>query len=110
MVYRICTAGGLYVLLMAEPEEVRVQHEGDTIPCTVKNMRQRTCTDRPYKANRQISFSARMSSTYCTLAVQRKVPYARRCSYSYAVTTLVKREDRAVVTSNQGLQVTWECV
>ena len=63
-----------------------VQHEGGTIPCTVKTMRQLTCTDRPYKANRQISFSARLPilqlySMYCALAVRRKVPYARRCSY-----------------------------
>ena len=35
-----------------------IQHEGGTIPCTVKTMRQLTCTDRPYKANRQISFGA----------------------------------------------------
>ena len=48
----------------------------------LKTMRQLTCTDRPYKANRQISYGTRMSSTYCTLAVQCKVPYARRCSYS----------------------------
>ena len=46
-----------------------IQHEGSTIPCTVKTMRQLTCTDRPYKANRQIKFSGRMSSTYCTLAL-----------------------------------------
>ena len=38
-----------------------VQHEGGTIPCTVKNVRQLTCTDRPYKANHQISVGARMS-------------------------------------------------
>ena len=37
-----------------------IQHEGGTIP---KTMRQLTCTDRPYKANRQISFGARMSIT-----------------------------------------------
>ena len=71
-----------------------VQHEGGTIPCTVKAMRQLTCTDRPYKAT-AILASAPECSTYCTLAVQRKVPYARRCSYSsivlrsYAVATLV---------------------
>ena len=61
-----------------------IQHEGGSIPCTVKTMRQLTCTDRPYKANRQISFGARISSTctYCMLAVRRKVPYARHCSYS----------------------------
>ena len=63
-----------------------IQHEGGTIRCTVKTMRQLTCTDRPYKANRQISFSARMTilyySMYCTLAVRHKVAYARRCSYS----------------------------
>ena len=38
-----------------------IQHEGGTIPCTLKTMRQLTCTDRPYTANHQISFSARMS-------------------------------------------------
>ena len=59
-----------------------VPREGCTIPGTVKTMRQLTCTDRPYKANRQISFGARMSSTYCMLAVQHKVLYARCCSYS----------------------------
>ena len=60
-----------------------IQHEGGTIPCTV---RQLTCTDRPYKANRQIGFSTRMSSTYCMLAIQRhKVLYAGRCSYSSIV-------------------------
>ena len=54
-----------------------VQHEGGTIPCTVKTMRQLTCTDRPYKANHQISFGTRMiASTYCTPSVQHKVPYA----------------------------------
>ena len=36
-----------------------VPHKGGTIPCTVKTMRQPTCTDRPYKANHQISFGAR---------------------------------------------------
>ena len=41
-----------------------VLREGCTIPCTVKTMRQLTCTDRPYKANRQISFSAIMSIIY----------------------------------------------
>ena len=60
-----------------------IQHKGGTIPMHCKNHEQLTCTDRPYKANCQISFSGRMSSTYCTLAVQRrKIPYARRCSYS----------------------------
>ena len=54
-----------------------IQHEGGTIPCTVKTM---TCTDRPYKANRQISFGTRMSS-----AVQSKVQYTTRCSYSSIV-------------------------
>ena len=53
-----------------------VLHEGSTIPCTVKNMRQLTCTDRPYKATTRLA-SAPEYSTYCTLAVQRKVPYAR---------------------------------
>ena len=55
-----------------------IQHEGGTIPCTVKIMRQLTCTDRPYKA------TARLASApeYSTLAVQRKVPYTRCCSYS----------------------------
>ena len=55
-----------------------VQH--GTIPCTLKTMRQLSCTDRPYKAIRRISPGARSlyCSTYCALAVQRKVPYARR--------------------------------
>ena len=38
-----------------------VQHEGGTIPCTVKTMRQLTCTDRPYKADHQINLGARIS-------------------------------------------------
>ena len=61
-----------------------IPREGCTIPCTVKTMRQLTCTERPYKANPLISYGARISilySTYCALAVLRKVPYARRCSY-----------------------------
>ena len=58
-----------------------IQHELSTIPCSVKTMRQLTCTDREYKATAGLA-SAPEYSTYCTLAVQRKVPYARRCSYS----------------------------
>ena len=70
-----------------------VYTEGGTIPCTVKTMRQLSCTDRPYKATARLA-SAPEYSTYCTLAVQRKVPHARRCSYSStciacAVATLV---------------------
>ena len=41
-----------------------IQHEGSTIPCTVKTMIQLTCTDRPYKANH---YSARMSLLYSTV-------------------------------------------
>ena len=44
-------------------------------------MRQLTCTDRPYKATARLALAPEYS-TYCTLAVQRKVPYARRCTYS----------------------------
>ena len=45
-----------------------IQHEGSTIPCTVKTMRQLTCTDRPCKANCQISFGARsLVRTVCWL-------------------------------------------
>ena len=58
-----------------------IQHEGGTIPCTVKTMRQLSCTDRQYKATTRLA-SAPEYSMYCTLAVRRKVPYARRCSYS----------------------------
>ena len=55
-----------------------IQHECGTIPCTVKAVRQLSCTDGPYKA------TARLASApeYSTLAVQRKVAYARHCSYS----------------------------
>ena len=60
-----------------------IQHEGDTIPCTVKTMRQLTCTDRPYKATTRLALVPEYS-TYCTLAVQRKAPYARHCSSSIA--------------------------
>ena len=61
-----------------------IQHEGSTIPCTVKTMRQLTCTDRPYKATARLA-SVPEYSTYCMLAVRHKVPYARRCSYSSIV-------------------------
>ena len=51
-----------------------VQHEGGTIPCTVKTMRQLTCTDRPYKANHQISFGASYSTcTYCTVDTKHSI-------------------------------------
>ena len=43
--------------------------------------RQLSCTDRPYKATARLA-SAPEYSTHCTLAVQRKVAYARHCSYS----------------------------
>ena len=53
-VYGICTARGLYVLYFRGWSLRKyIQHEGGTIPCTVKTMRQLTCTDRPYKANHQ---------------------------------------------------------
>ena len=76
-VYGICTAQGLYALPRAE----YIQHEGGTIPCTVKTMRQLTCTDRPYEATARLA-STPEYTTYCTLAVQCKVLYARCCSYS----------------------------
>ena len=60
-VYGICTARGLYVLPRVEPEEIHNSTRAVLFPCTVKTMRQLTCTDMPYKANRQISFGARMS-------------------------------------------------
>ena len=59
-----------------------IQHESGTVPSTVKTMRQLSCTDRQYKANRWISLECLYYSTYCALAVLRKIPYARRCSYS----------------------------
>ena len=85
-VYRICTARGLYVLPRAEPKEVHtyIQHEGGTIPCTVKTMRKLTCRDRPYKATARLALVPEYN-TYFALAVQRKVPYGRRCSYSSIV-------------------------
>ena len=52
------------------------------IPCTVKTMRQLSCTiDRvrlPLVARMSILVHVRT----VLLAAQRKVPYARRCSYS----------------------------
>ena len=48
-----------------------IQHEGGTIPCTVKTMRQLTCTDGPYRATARLA-SAAEYSMYCTLTVQRK--------------------------------------
>ena len=32
-----------------------IQHEGGTIPCTVKTMRQLSCTDRPYKVTARLA-------------------------------------------------------
>ena len=57
-VHGICTMQGLYVLLRALHTALAryLSH------ALKKPMRQLTCTD---KANRQISFGARMSSTYC---------------------------------------------
>ena len=43
-----------------------VPHEGCTIPCTVKTMRQLSCTDMLYKATARLA-SAPEYSTYCTL-------------------------------------------
>ena len=37
-----------------------IQYEGGTIPCTVKTMRQLSCTGRSYKANHRISYGARI--------------------------------------------------
>ena len=54
-----------------------IQQEGSTIPCTVKTMRQLTCTDRPYKATARLA-STPEYSTYCKLG---------------AVAILVQRED-----------------
>ena len=45
-----------------------IQHEGGTIPYTVKTMRQLTCTDRLYKATARLA-SVIEYSMYCTLAV-----------------------------------------
>ena len=52
------------------------KYEGGTYPIHCK--RQLSCTDRPCKATARLA-SAPEYSMYCTLAVQRKVPYARRC-------------------------------
>ena len=49
--------------------------------CTVKTMRQLSCTDR-LTAGLALALECLYYSTYCALAVQRKVLYARRCSYS----------------------------
>ena len=49
-----------------------VLRECGNLPCTVKTMRQLTCTDRPYKATARLA-SVPEYSTYCTLAVQCKV-------------------------------------
>ena len=59
-----------------------IQHKGSTIPCTVKTMRQLSCTDRPNSWIIASALECLYYSTYCTLAVQHRVPYARRCSYS----------------------------
>ena len=54
-VYGICTARGL----RGRSPRKYIQHEGNTIPCPVKAMRQLTCT--LYTANHRIGFGARMS-------------------------------------------------
>ena len=59
---------GLYALPRAEPKEY-IQHEGGTIPCTVKTMRQLSCTDRPYKTTARLA-SAPEYSTYCMYSVK----------------------------------------
>ena len=53
-VFTVYAARGLYVLPRAESEEV-LQHEGGTIPCTVKTMRQLSCTDRLHKATARLA-------------------------------------------------------
>ena len=68
--------------------------KGSTITCTVKTMRQMTCTDRPYRL--ASAPECLYYSMYYMPSVQRKVPYA--------VAILVQREDRAVVTSSRGLR------
>ena len=55
-----------------------IQHEGGTIPCTVKTMRQLTI---PYKANHQINFGSRMS-------VLQYVLYGAICTAYSTVRTL----------------------
>ena len=56
-----------------------VQHEGGTIPCTVITMRQLSCTDR-LTAGLASALERLYYSTYCALAVQHKILYARCCS------------------------------
>ena len=58
-----------------------IEQEGGTTPCTVKTVRQLTCTDRLYTA-----ITTRLASVpeclhiyysmYCTPSVRHKVPYA----------------------------------
>ena len=57
-----------------------VQYEGDTYPMHCKNHETAVLYNRLRKATawRWNVYT----SMYCTLAAQRKVPYARRCSYS----------------------------
>ena len=71
----------IYMYFRGQSPRKYVQHKGSTIPCTVKTMRQLTCTDRLYKATARLA-SPTEYSTYCTLAVQYKVPLG-------AVATLV---------------------
>ena len=40
--------GCMYMYFRGRSPRKCIQHEGGTIPCTVKTMRQLTCTDRPY--------------------------------------------------------------
>ena len=64
----VCTSEGGALRSTYSPRAVH-------IPCTVKNMRQLSCTDRPYKATARLA-SVPEYSTYSMLAVQGKVPYA----------------------------------
>ena len=66
------------VLPRAEPEEVHTAR-GRYYPKHCKN--HETADFRPYKATTRLALVPEYS-TYYTLAVQRNVLYARRCSYS----------------------------
>ena len=74
----------MYILRRAEGGargSIYIQHEGGTVPCT---MRQLPCTVQIDRITTGLASALEClhHSARCALAVQRKVPHARRCSYS----------------------------
>ena len=76
-VYGICTARTLYVLPRAEPKEAHTVR-GRYYLMHCKN-HETAVTDGPYKVTAKLASAPEYTcSTYCTLAIQCKVAYARQ--------------------------------